>query len=178
MEYEEQEKQLENLTRRKKLKNIFRYGGIVILLLVVIIGVYKWTKPLTQDNPGEAIPIQPDEVIKPGDPMPGIYLSNPPVSGWHYVDKAGWGVHDEELADQTLVNNLRDGGIWISYHPDAPPEVVDNLKKIVSKYESNVVLTPRAANSTLIALAAWGRLDKFDYWDEARIKKFIKAYRN
>lgn len=149
---------------------------ILAVLFLLAFGVF-WFIKTPSEKPGEAVPIQPNEVIKPGDPLPGIYLTNPPVSGWHYADKTSWGVHDEELPDQILIANLVDGGVWISYHPDLPPEIIDSLKKIVSEYKTGVVLTPRTNNDKLISLAAWGRLDKFDYYDEARILKFIKAYR-
>ncbi len=149
---------------------------ILVVLILITLGLF-WFFKTPSEKPGEAVPIQPNEVIKPDEPLPGIYLTNPPVSGWHYADKANWGVYAEELPDQTLIANLADGGVWISYHPDLPPEVIDNLKKIVSKYKTGVVLTPRTNNDKPISLAAWGRLDKFDYFDEARILKFIKAYR-
>lgn len=141
-------------------------------------GIYVWVNRAEANKPGEAVPVQPADHIKPSEPIPGLYLSNPPVSGWHYAETAKWGVYDEEISDQILIHNLEHGGIWISYKLDAPPEVVDNLKKIAGEYKSKVILTPRLANDTLIALVAWGRLDKFDYFDEARIKKFIKAFKN
>ncbi|MDP3764234.1 MAG: DUF3105 domain-containing protein [bacterium] len=149
---------------------------ILVIVLLTGLGIF-WFIKSPSEKPGEAVPIQPNEVIKPGEPLPGIYLTSPPVSGWHYADKANWGVYTEELPDQTLIANLVAGGVWISYHPDAPPEIIDSLKNIVAKYKTGVVLTPRTNNDKLIALTAWGRLDKFDYYDEARILKFIKVYK-
>ena len=149
---------------------------ILIVILIIALGTF-WFFKSPSEKPGEAVSIQPNEIIKPGDPLPGLYLTNPPVSGWHYADKANWGVYTEELPDQTLIANLEDGGVWISYHPDAPPEMVESLNKIVSEYKTGVILTPRTSSDKLISLAAWGRLDKFDYFDEARILKFIKAYK-
>jgi len=175
---QEEEQQLAALSRKRKIKKISKWGGVIVILVAVVFGAYKWAKDSEADKPGEAISEQPAVHIQPGEPLPGIYLSNPPVSGWHYSQPAEWGAYDKELPDQTLIHNLEHGGIWISYHPDAPPEVVDKLKEITASYGRKVILTPRAANTALIALAAWGRLDKFDYLDEARIKKFIKAYKD
>lgn len=147
--------------------------------MLIVSALVWWAKKTEANLPGEAVPIQPAEHISPSDPLPGLYLTNPPVSGWHYSKPAEWGVYDTELSDQVLIHNLEHGGIWISYKtPDASVELVDNLKRLASEYKQKVILTPRAANDSLIALAAWGRLDKFDYWDEARIKKFIKAFKN
>ncbi len=138
-----------------------------------------WLKGRDTTLPGEAIPIQPALHIQPDEPLPGLYLSNPPVSGWHYGQTVEWGIYDKELVDQNVIHNLEHGGIWISYKPSIiPPDVLENLKRVAGRYKSKVVLAPREANNDMIALAAWGRLDKFDYFDEARIIKFIKALKN
>lgn len=160
------------------MKRFFKWVLGILILAAVLWGGYKWSQKAEADKPGEAIPIQPAEHIKPGEPIPGLYLSNPPVSGWHYGQTVEWGIYDEELTDQNVIHNLEHGGIWITYKPDVLPELVENLKRVAGEYKRKVVLSPRAANDSPIALAAWGRLDKFDYFDEARIKKFIKAYKD
>lgn len=172
----EEEKLLASYTRRMKMRKAMKIA--VISVAVIVFGsVLTWLAFRgTSEMPGEEVSIQPNEIINPGDPMPGIYLTNPPVSGWHYNETASWGVHEEEIKDQIAVSNLEEGGVWITYNPDSPPEVIDSLKSITEKYKDKVILSPRSANDSLIALAAWGRLDKFNYFDEARIVKFIKAY--
>ncbi len=175
---QEEEKNRADFERSRKIKKLFKWILCLLVLAGLAWGGYLWAKKSKADKPGEAIPEQPAEHIRPGEPLPGLYLSNPPVSGWHYPQPAKWGVYDEELPDQTLIHNLEHGGVWISYKPDAPPELIANLKRLAGEYKSKVILTPRAANDSLMALAAWGRLDKFDYFDEARIKKFIKAFKD
>ena len=173
----EEEKLLASYTRRMKIRKAMKIA--VISVAAIILGsVLTWLAFRgTSEMPGEEVSIQPNEIINPGDPMPGIYLTNPPVSGWHYNETANWGVHEEEIKDQIAVSNLEEGGVWITYNPDSPPEVVDSLKSITEKYKDKVILSPRSANDSLIALASWGRLDKFNYLDEQRIVKFLKAYR-
>ncbi|MBI2598945.1 DUF3105 domain-containing protein, partial [Candidatus Curtissbacteria bacterium] len=41
-----------------------------------------------------------------------------------------------------------------------------------------IVLAPRAANDSKIALVAWGRLLKLDEINEQKVKEFIRTYRN
>lgn len=168
-----------DIEKKKKIRKVFNFVAVVSIIAVACWGGYKLLLSFggIGEKPGEAISIQPADHIKPGDLLPGLYLSNPPVSGWHYAETAKWGVHNEEIVDQLAIHNLEHGGIWISYKPDAPSELVGELKTIAERYRDEVILSPRAANDSLIALAAWGRLDKFDYFDEARIVKFIKAYR-
>ena len=45
------------------------------------------------------------------------------------------------------------------------------------RYETQVILAPYPGMRTRIALTAWTRLDAFDDLDEARIVRFIRAYR-
>ncbi len=172
----EEEKLLASYARRMKMRKTLKIA--LISAAVVSLGsILTWLAFRgTSEMPGEEVSIQPADHINPGDPMPGIYLTNPPVSGWHYSQPAEWGVYDKELVDQNVIHNLEHGGIWISYQPDAPPELIENLKRVAGEYKDKVILSPRSANDSLIALSAWGRLDKFDYFDEARIVKFIKAY--
>ncbi len=175
---QEEEQQLASSQRHKKTKKIFVWIGVVVILAWGGWGVYRWAKNSEANKPGEAVTIQPAEHIQPGEPIPGLYLSNPPVSGWHYGQTAEWGIYDKELVDQNVIHNLEHGGIWISYKPDAPPELIAKLKEVAGRYSRKIILAPRAANDSIIAVAAWGRLDKFDYFDEARIVKFIKAHKD
>lgn len=61
---------------------------------------------------------------------------------------------------------------------DAPNEVKEGLRKIVQENDWKIVLEPRGQNDSLIALAAWGRILKLDSFDEAKVREFIKAYRD
>jgi hypothetical protein len=173
----EEEQLLESYNRKLKIRKILKTAAFSSVILITATAFVFWIFSGSSEKPGEEVSIQPAEHIKPGEPLPGIYLTNPPVSGWHYDEVASLGVHDEEIKDQIIISNLERGDVWISYHPDTPPEVVVVLKSITEKYKNDVVLTPRSNNDSMIALAAWGRLDKFNYLDEARIVKFIKAYK-
>lgn len=163
--------------KHRKIKKFLNWLAIIVVIALAGWGIFKFINVTPAADPGEVVPIQPADVIKPGEPIIGIYLSNPPVSGWHYADLAATGASDQEISDQIVIHNLERGDIWITYKtPDATPELIAKLKDIVSRYSQRVILTPRAANDSLIALAAWGRLDKFNYFDQDRIIKFIKAY--
>lgn len=107
------------------------------------------------------------------------YNSNPPTSGPHYANPASARFYDKELPDEQLVHNLEHGNIWIAYKPDLPGNIIDILKDFSG---GNVVVTPRSKNDADIALAAWGRLDKFSIEasgiNKQRIKDFISRYQN
>ncbi len=60
--------------------------------------------------------------------------------------------------------------------PDACPEVVAELSRIVGTYDRFVILAPYPQMDARIALTAWQRIDLLDEVDEARIVKFVDTY--
>ena len=72
---------------------------------------------------------------------------------------------------------MEDGGVLVQYHcPEGCPDLVEKLKAIVRRYDKHVILVPYPGMDKRIALTAWGRLDKFDEFDERRILRFIDAH--
>ncbi len=165
-------------TRRKK---VFKKISYWIAGLVVVIGggwlLISTTGPKGPDY-SHPVKILGRNHIREGTAFNG-YNSNPPTSGDHYQNPAPARFYDKELPDEQLVHNLEHGHIWIAYKPGLPAEIVDGLKNFAG---GNIVVTPRSKNDTDIALAAWGRLDKFDIEaneiDSQRIKDFISRYQN
>lgn len=152
-------------------------GGTILILLAIVV-VSDQTGTSSEDLLGAEITIQGTDHITVGEEHPP-YNSNPPTSGWHYVQPAPWGSSDVALADETLVHNLEHGGIWLSYHPEkVTEEMIGELKSFVARYRSKVVLTPRPQNDHPIALASWGRLMTLETADEAQIEAFIKQNKN
>ena len=76
------------------------------------------------------------------------------------------------------MHNLEDGGAVVQYNCLAGcPQLVEQLKAVVRRYETRVVLAPYPGMGSQIALTAWTRIDPFDEFDEKRIVRFIDAYR-
>ena len=135
--------------------------------------------PFSGSAQGENIPDQDADHILREVSHPE-YNSVPATSGWHYSDAfapATWGVHDAVLPDEELVHNLEHGGIGIHYDcPEGCDELVENLTGVVTRAREQglkVIMSPYPGMDTTIALAAWTFLDKFDEFDEGRIKDFI-----
>lgn len=105
------------------------------------------------------------------------YNSNPPTSGTHFEYPEQWGVFDSPQPDVKMVHNLEHGGIWISYK-DIDDQTRQQLETIAKANSGSVIMTPRSANDSKIALASWGRLEKLESYDEAKILEFIKANKN
>jgi hypothetical protein len=106
------------------------------------------------------------------------YNSDPPTSGPHMPSIAPWGIHTEPVSRELQVHNLEDGGVLVQYHCLAGcPELVQQLKTVVGRYDARVILAPQPGMRARIALTAWTRIDTLDEFDEKRITRFIDAYR-
>ncbi len=163
-------------TRTRLARTVAVWAGIVAVIAAFGYGLYLLAKRSEASRPGEAFPIQGRQHIPPGEAHPA-YNSNPPTSGWHDARTADWRYYREEVADERLIHNLEHGGIWISYK-DIDDETRAKLEAFVPRYPGMIVVTPRAANDTPIALASWGRLQKLEAYDEAAIEAFIRANLN
>ena len=170
------EAEVSKVRRGRALKKV----GFWIAGLVIIAGggwlLVNATGPKGNDY-SQAYPILGRNHIADGSTA--SYNSNPPTSGDHYASPAPARFYDRELPDEQLVHNLEHGHVWIAYKPDLPAETIDSLNNFAG---GNVVVTPRSKNDTDIAIAAWGRLDKFNIEvgiiDQQRIKDFISRYKN
>ncbi len=171
-EVKEQRALEERRARQQKLTvRVGLYAAASILLLVSAYWAYgKITEKVTWTS----VPILPSPHVALGTSHTP-YNSDPPTSGPHTDGLASWGVHAEPIPKEMQVHNLEDGGVVINYSCQDCPELVERLKAIAGRYD-RVVLAPYAGLERRIALTAWGRLDKFDQLDEARIVKFIKAH--
>ncbi len=168
--------------RNFQLKKLYKWFLVLVILAGVVFGLVYFLnlrKPASPDL-SQAVPVLERSHVPVGASVPG-YNSNPPTSGPHWPDPTSRGTHNEELSDEILVHDLEHGEVWISYHPRIPEDIKTELQAIAKSF-SKVVLTPRSKNDTDVALAAWGRLDKFNLegksLEKTRVENFIKRYRN
>jgi len=163
-------------SRTEKRRRRWWAGGVLAVVVAVVVGYYAYRS--AADLPGTLMADQGNAHIQvPSEPHVA-YNSDPPTSGPHLPYLAPWGIHDAPVVKELQVHNLEDGGVMVQYHcPSGCPELVGKLKAIVQKYEAQVILAPYPGLKQRIALTAWTRIDAFDDLDEARIQRFIRAYR-
>jgi len=133
-----------------------------------------------KDKPGKYVEIQEAKEIQPGEGHPA-YNTTPPTSGWYWREEAPWGIHNEPIPDEVQVYNLLRGGILIQYGPEADAELIAKLEELAKAQGANynkLILAPYPKLDFKIALTAWGRIDKFDEFDEERIIRFIEEWAN
>ncbi len=115
--------------------------------------------------------------------------SNPPTYGPHHgflveggvsITPRPTGVYQTEQADEDLIHNLEHGHVWISYNPELiSNEDLDALEQLVidGGVNTGVILTPRSANSSAIALASWLHLLELNSFDDTQIRDFVETNR-
>jgi hypothetical protein len=162
-------------SRRRKQRRRTRIAlGAVLVMALVAAGllIYDALNP----HPGLAMPDLGNLHIP--YPQTATYNSSPPTSGPHYTFLARWGIHTEPIANELQVHNLEDGGVMVQYNcPEACPDLVAQLTRVVERYDTQVILAPYPDMEARIALTAWQRIDTFETFDEDRIVAFIEAYR-
>lgn len=169
---EEQKNQQQASIKKKKSKNI----GVMILILAVIgFGIWYVSTKEVASLPGEKITDLGNEHIESISSEHIPYNTIPPTSGPH-TGLAPWGISNSQIPDENQVHNLEDGGVGIQYYcPDGCDELIVKLGEITEDFE-HVFMGPYTDLDNTIALTAWGRIDKFNDYDEERIRSFIKSY--
>lgn len=164
---------------RRKIKKMIMWGVAILLLLGAVYVLYmSWpeSRELGEDKSRSAA----DEgAVHLEEGTRVTYGTNPPTSGNHWPTPVLDGLYDKVQPDEGLVHSLEHGRVWISYQPDISQNVIDEIKEL-AEGRIRIIVTPRAANETDIALAAWTRLDTFDLengeLDKNRILDFIERY--
>ena len=166
------------LKNKKKIKSI-----LIIFISIVVVVAAGWlligvVRRVDANKPGELVASQGNRHIDLGDSHKP-YNTTPPTSGPH-AGTARWGSHTTQIADESQIHNLEDGGVGIQYDCNKEEEscskLIDQLTSVVAPYKAKVFVGPYKGIGNRIALTAWRRIDKFDEYDEQRIIDFIKEY--
>ena len=117
-------------------------------------------------------------------------FSNPPTYGPHHgalrdddgnsIIPRPTGVYSTPQPDEALVHNIEHGHVWISYNPALiSPSDLAMLEDFVNDggTDAGVILTPRDANTSAIAVASWARLLELDSFNDEEIRDFVNTNR-
>lgn len=163
-------------SRAPRRRRTWITGLSVVAVAAAIVGYFAYRA--VADLPGAKLEDQGNAHIQMATEPHPPYNSDPPTSGPHLPYIAPWGIHTEPIQPELQVHNLEDGGVVVQYRCATPcPDLAEQLARIVRRYGTQVILAPYPGMRTRIALTAWTRLDAFDDFDEARIERFIRAYR-
>jgi len=183
---EEKRRRFEEAIGKKKRKKTIWIVGIIIVAALLIGAVIWYGKKNIANAPGVFYPDIGRQHLGINAALPTPYNSNPPSSGGHYGSPAKWGIYDYEVNDKIFIHNLEHGGVWIAYRPEISSEAVNDLKAIVDEFGgSKIVMAPRSANDSDVAVAAWTRVFKFDLTNgvfgeqqKEEIRAFYRRFKN
>ena len=176
-EKKERQKNLGRLQKRLMKWLLFVFGAVAIAAGIFFL--ISTSKSTAQDF-SQTMADEGNKHVPEGTHI--TYKSNPPTSGDHWPIPLFPKVYDVEKPDSAIVHSLEHGRVWVSYKPSVSEQTKQSLKNLL-KGQSGVILTPRAADDTDIALAAWGHLDTFNVpadgtFPKDRILNFIERYLN
>jgi len=177
--------------RRERQKSVRTLVLLIAMFMVVAGGasvfyLLEALKPPPPPPPGQEVPNMYSYHLTSGDEPHPTYTTDPPTSGPHIGQLAGWGVHTTVITKELAIHSLEDGGVNVNYRPDLDKATVDRLAALVKSYadlitegseDNHVLMYPYPGLSNPIVLTAWRRIDRLNAFDEARIKRFIDAYK-
>ncbi|MEA2516534.1 MAG: hypothetical protein QOG16_372, partial [Actinomycetota bacterium] len=112
------------------------------------------------------------------------YTSNPPTSGPHYNEpglgpvQTGFYEDAAEAPPEGVVHNLEHGQIVFYYNPDAPAEVIQDLKTAVEAAPIASVATPwpDIEGDANFVMTAWGTSQSCEQVSQEVVESFRKKF--
>ena len=175
--------------RRRRVVRLGIFAAVAVIAVLFIVSLFAGSLPISiggggggGNAQGERLPDQGQTHVNPGEEHPA-YNSLPAASGWHYdvpLAPAPWGIHETPLPDEVLIHNLEHGGVRVHYDcPEGCDDLVAQLAAVVVSYAGGeVIMTPYPAMETRIALVGWRHIDRFEVFDEQRVRDFIDERMN
>ena len=109
----------------------------------------------------------------------GGYNTVPPTSGRHWNAWSDCGFYNYPVPDELLVHNLEHGNIIVSYNLESESDVAalrEAVEAIPFAAEFAIVRRYHQIPEGMVALTAWGVLDRMMGVDPDRIADFFRSY--
>ena len=176
--------QLHDRQRKQKLKSNLVWGGIgVVLLVIIALVISQSVRPAV----GESVPIMVSSPHIPVDSDPGEYNSDPPTSGPHYAEEARAGFFDNnnyQFPVGYLVHNLEHGYVIFWYNCDLLDQSdCTNLKEQIKTTIDDLggvklIAYPWPSLDVPLVMTSWGRLQRFETFDAEQARAFYRSNLN
>ncbi len=177
--------------RQRQLRQritLFIIGGIALAALGVSAFILARNAPRSL---GEKVPVMASAAHVPDGADPGPYNSDPPTSGKHYAEDLSAGFYTEADAAGLsgypagyLVHSLEHGYVIFWYNckvldESACQALTTQLKQIIEEEKNyKVIAFPWDTIAEPVVATTWGQMLRFNKFDPAQAREFIKAYRN
>jgi putative peptide zinc metalloprotease protein len=149
-------------------------AGILAILLVV---GFVWAPQLPIARGAAPAGVESFDVANNGHTRGAVaYPQSPPVGGPHSPVWQNCGFYSTPIANENGVHSLEHGAVWITYRPSLSRAQRDVLRRIArdSKY---VLVTPYRGLPTAVVASSWGRQLRVASPADARLDRFVRAFR-
>lgn len=175
--------------RKQRFTSSLIWGGLGIGALVIV-GTILWQSFRPSAGEAVSIPANYETHIEEGTP-PGPYPSDPPAGGVHYASELDAKFYQEadltslpEYPEGSLVHNLEHGYVIFWYNCTELDEagctqLKDSIQQVMDEFDGvKLIAFPWNSLEVPVAMTSWGRLQRFETFDQSRARAFIKANRN
>lgn len=160
--------------RKARLRtSAFAALAIVASALVGLL-IFNALKPGPEIEGVERPPDQGSRHVAPGEAV--NYDTATPTSGAHAPSSARCGVLTTGLPLEFAVHNLEHGVVVVWYRPDLEETLLPELRDLIERWDSHVMVAPNPGISDAIVATAWNRLQRFDSVGP-ELAEFIDVYR-
>lgn len=104
------------------------------------------------------------------------YPQQPPVGGDHFPVWQNCGYYASPIPTEQGVHSLEHGAVWITYRPDLPAGQIARLREL-ARQETYVLVSPYPDLPSPVVASAWGRQVRLSRATDARLGRFIDAFR-
>jgi hypothetical protein len=185
--------QMRERQRRKKMQSNLMWGAAG-LVIVVVIGFFVWQGTGSNSSApiGEEIPVSPDYInhIEEGTD-PGPFPSDPPAGGRHYASEMDAGFYDENSPQTQLPypegyigHSLEHGYVVFWYNCEALngsdcETLKSEIRGVMNDFGgTKLIAFPWPSLDVPVAMTSWGRLQRFDFFDQQLAADFIRGNLN
>jgi Protein of unknown function (DUF3105) len=147
-------------------------GAAVISIVLIVVSLQPPSSTASSPIPGV---VAYSNLTRGHSSSPQVYAQVPPVGGDHNPVWQNCGIYDQPVQNENAVHSMEHGAVWITYRPDLPANVVENLRALVRGHAS-VLLSPYPNLPKPVVASAWGLQLPLDDPADARIAQFISVY--
>ena len=108
--------------------------------------------------------------------LPVSYPQNPPVGGDHAPVWQNCGFYSAPVRNENAVHSLEHGAVWITYQPGLSPKQIDALRDL-ARAQTHVLVSPFPGLRTPVVASSWGRQLRVGSPEDARLERFVRAFR-
>jgi putative peptide zinc metalloprotease protein len=151
-------------------------GLVAVAILLGVLGAV-WAPQLPFAGNGPPVGVKNFDVRERTHTRnPVVYAQHPPVGGAHAPVWQNCGFYTRRVADERAVHSLEHGAVWLAYRPGLPRKDVDVLRRIAAS-QTYVLVSPYPNLRTPVVASAWGRQLNLASTADARLERFVKAFR-